>query len=166
MGGIEERNKNVPAPSKLNLLRQICSLTLECLAVVDGDVAFNPPEDPAHVSYTVLYRPSTRDRAIHIPVQRLQTIINNLGHTHIDIHKMDIESAEHAVIDDLLTSHVRARQILVECHHRFPQCWHCQNQGVRRTSQGNGLFPVRRFEQWRRVWMRARELYRKRSFTP
>jgi hypothetical protein len=50
------------------------------LAAVDGEISFNPPENPAHVSFTVLSRPSTRDQAVSLPVKRLQTIMNDLGH--------------------------------------------------------------------------------------
>ncbi len=90
------------------------------LAAVDGEVNFNPPENPNHVSHTILDRPATRDLAIRIPVKRLQTIMQELGHAHIDLLKMDIEGAEYAVLDDLLECGIRPRQILVEFHHRFP----------------------------------------------
>jgi FkbM family methyltransferase len=90
------------------------------LAAVDGEVPFNLPTNPHHVSYTILNRPSSCDRAIHFPVKRLRTIMNLLGHTRIDILKMDIEGAEYDVIDDLYVSSIRPTQILVEFHHRFP----------------------------------------------
>jgi FkbM family methyltransferase len=90
------------------------------LANVDGEIAFNPPENANHVSYTILDRPATCNRAIRFPVKKLQTIMDLLGHTHIEILKIDIEGAEYGVIQDLLKYNIRPEQILVEFHHRFP----------------------------------------------
>ncbi len=45
--------------------------------------------------------------------------MDELGHKHIDLLKLDIEGAEYDVIDDLLTHGVLPHQILVEFHHRF-----------------------------------------------
>ncbi len=90
------------------------------IAAFDGTVSFNPPENPDHVSHTVLDRPSTQTKAISVPVKRLRTIMQELGHTHIDILKMDIEGAEYDVIQDLYSSDIRPEQVLVEFHHRFP----------------------------------------------
>lgn len=89
------------------------------LADFDGEISFNPPENPDHVSHTILDRPATHTRAISVPVKRIYTIMNELGHDHIDLLKMDIEGAEYRVIDDVLNSKVRPKQILVEFHHRF-----------------------------------------------
>ncbi|MCH7903662.1 MAG: FkbM family methyltransferase [Armatimonadetes bacterium] len=89
------------------------------IADVDGDVTFSPPENPDHISHTILERPSTASRAITVPVKRLETIMREIGHEHIDLMKMDVEGAEYAVIDDLVESTVRPRQLLVEFHHRF-----------------------------------------------
>ena len=56
---------------------------------------------------------------IDVQMQRLQTAMATLGHSRIDILKMDIEAAEYDVIDDLLRSELEIGQILVEFHHRF-----------------------------------------------
>jgi hypothetical protein len=42
-----------------------------------------------------------------------------LGHSQLDVLKMDIEGAEYAVIDSLVSSGVRPRQLLVEFHHHL-----------------------------------------------
>lgn len=98
------------------------------IAAFDGEIAFYPPENDAHVSHTVLDRPATKDRAIHVPVKRLRTIMSDLGHTSLDILKMDIEGAEYDVIDDMLSSGILPRQVLIEFHHRFP------NVGLAKTT--------------------------------
>ena len=99
------------------------------LAAFDGDVSFNPPENAAHVSHTLLERPATKAQAISVPVRRLGTIMKELGHGHIDLLKMDIEGAEYDVIADIGASGIRPGQILVEFHHRFP------GAGVKRSQE-------------------------------
>lgn len=99
------------------------------IAAFDGNVSFNPPENPDHVSHTILDRPSTRTKAISVPVKTLSTIMRELGHSHIDIIKMDIEGAEYDVINDIYKSDIRPEQILVEFHHRFA------GVGVKKTKE-------------------------------
>ena len=55
--------------------------------------------------------------------------MESLSHNHIDILKMDIEGAEYDVIDDILSSNIAIKQILVEFHHRFP------NVGLKKTKE-------------------------------
>lgn len=90
------------------------------LADFDGTVRFRPPLNPANVSHTMLARPLTDEQAIDVPVRRLSTVMRQLGHGRIDLLKLDIEGAEYGVIDDLATTTIRPRQLLVEFHHRFP----------------------------------------------
>lgn len=45
--------------------------------------------------------------------------MQELGHDHIDILKMDIEGAEYPVLKDILESGIKIGQILVEYHHFF-----------------------------------------------
>jgi len=95
----------------------------------DGSARFNPPENPKHVSYTMLDRLSKASDSIEVKVHRLKTILNILGHQEIDILKMDIEGAEYAVIDDLIASDIEIHQLLVEFHHRF------ENTGISQTKR-------------------------------
>lgn len=114
------------------------------IANVDGNVSFRPPDDPTHISHTILDRPSTESRSITVPVKRLSTIMAELGHSRIDVLKMDIEGAEYAVLDDMEQKKIRPYQILVEFHDRFP------NVGIRKTKRairrlrkiGYGLFSI------------------------
>ncbi len=91
------------------------------VASYDGLATFSPPENPDHVSHTMLERASTREAAITVDVKRLATIMAELGHARIDVLKMDIEGAEYEVIRDLLDGPIRPDQVLVEFHHRFPE---------------------------------------------
>jgi len=99
------------------------------IANYDGHATFSPPDDPTHVSHTMLERPTTKGRSITVPVKRLSTIMKELGHSTIDLLKMDIEGAEYDVIKDIKSSGVRPRQLLIEFHHRFP------NVGIARTKE-------------------------------
>ena len=90
------------------------------VASIDGVVSFYPPENPDHVSHTIIDRPSTKSAAIAVSVKRVSTIMQELGHAHIDLLKMDIEGAEYDVIQDMYNSNIRPGQMLIEFHHRFP----------------------------------------------
>jgi FkbM family methyltransferase len=90
----------------------------------DGVVAFNPPKNAAHVSHSVL-DPSVSDQvtscgASQFEVRRLRTIVSDLGHSRIDVLKMDVEGAEYAVFDDLARDPIEIGQVLVEFHHGLP----------------------------------------------
>lgn len=87
----------------------------------DGSVAFYPPENSNFVSYSVFSRGSVTPPFVERPVSRLATIMKKLGHTKIDVLKMDIEGAEYEVLSDLLASGVPVRQLLVEFHHRWKE---------------------------------------------
>lgn len=90
------------------------------LADYDGSISFNPPENPEHVSHTILGRDETSKDSIDVKVKKLETILKELNHSHIDLLKMDIEGAEYQVIDSLIKSNIRPKQLLIEFHHRFP----------------------------------------------
>lgn len=102
------------------------------LAATDGQISFAEPADPGIRS---LYASSTEDTAgkglkKHVlPVRRLSTILQTLGHQRIDILKMDIEGAEYEVVEDIVNAQVPIAQVLVEFHHRF------SHVGIDRTRQ-------------------------------
>ena len=91
------------------------------IGACDRMATFFPPEDPDHVSYSIVNRIAPTGSAIQVQLLRLKTITEMLGHKEIDILKMDIEGAEYEVIDDLVnTTELRVRQVLVEFQHSFP----------------------------------------------
>ena len=93
----------------------------------DGTATFFPPENPNHISHTLIERRETSASAIQVEIRRLSTIMRDLDHQRIDVLKMDIEGAEYDVLDEILERGLPIRQILVEFHHRFP------GVGVERT---------------------------------
>jgi len=89
------------------------------LAARDGQALFHPPSNPAHVSHSLSQHPPFSERAIEVEVRRLPTLMKDLGHSQVDVLKLDIEGEEYPVITDLLEQQVDVRQLLVEFHHRF-----------------------------------------------
>ena len=87
------------------------------IADFDGVARFHAPKDPTHVSHTLLEAGNVGTGTVEVPVFRLRTIMDKLGHERIDILKMDIEGAEYGVLADLLGSGVPIAQILIEFHH-------------------------------------------------
>lgn len=87
------------------------------VAAKDGVTTFYPPLKSGNVSYTP-FNLSGAGEAVHLPVKRLKTIMEELGHDSIDVLKMDIEGFEYDVIEDMLASSIFPLQLLVEFHHR------------------------------------------------
>lgn len=85
----------------------------------DGTAQFFLPANPDHVSCSTFTSSHLSSRDIQVQVRRLPSLMRELGHDRVDLLKMDIEGSEYAVIDDLLASGLRPRQLLVEFHHRF-----------------------------------------------
>lgn len=138
LGLIEKYGMNVfafdPTPKSINWVKsqQIPNqfkLYEYGLADYDGSANFNPPENPDHVSHTLLEKPRNNTNAIPVQVRTLSSIMKEFGHTQIDVLKMDIEGAEYSVIENVLKSGVKIKQWLIEFHHRF------DNVGVNKTKQ-------------------------------
>lgn len=112
-----------PTPSALEWLRHQ-SLPAQFhvmpfgVAGFDGAAAFNMPLDPANPSFAYQGQYPTSLGAVTCQVRRLSTLMEMLGHTRIDLLKVDIEGAEYEVIDDLVASALSIQQLLVEFHHR------------------------------------------------
>jgi FkbM family methyltransferase len=102
------------------------------LASTDGEISFAEPADPG--IHSLFATPSEEKAGTglkqHVlPVHRLASIVQKLGHNKIDILKMDIEGAEYEVVEDIVASPVPVYQVLIEFHHRFPYI------GVNRTRE-------------------------------
>lgn len=69
------------------------------IAGYDGRALFHPPPVDNHVSYSVINNSQNPSQSVEAAVFRLETIMEMLGHSRVDILKMDIEGAEYDVID-------------------------------------------------------------------
>jgi FkbM family methyltransferase len=97
------------------------------LADFDGKAKFNPPENPEHISATMLSRPETSNLSYKVEVRSLKSIMAELGHKQINLLKMDIEGAEYQVIEHMRSKNIKPDQVLVGFHHHF------KNVGVKKT---------------------------------
>ena len=93
------------------------------VAANDGSLKFYPrlkkDGSKSNVMFTMIPEEETKNDSIEVPAYCLKTIVERLGHDRVDLLKMDIEGAEYEVLDGLLASPVKPRQLLVEFHHRF-----------------------------------------------
>jgi FkbM family methyltransferase len=96
------------------------------VAEYDGVCSWFAPGNPRHVSHSRVER-KAKTTAIQVPVRRITSIMHILGHSAIDLLKMDVEGAEYEILSDLIASRVPVNQLLVEFHHRWPEI------GVERT---------------------------------
>jgi FkbM family methyltransferase len=79
----------------------------------EADLRFYAPANRAHVSHSILNIQRTQQyfTAHCLP---LRAFMDQLGHDHVDLLKMDIEGAEGLVLDALLEDEVRPRILCVE----------------------------------------------------
>jgi len=83
------------------------------LADKDTDMKFFLPKNPAHVSCSVVNLQKT-DRYFTAPCLRLSSIMKEQGDSSIDLLKIDIEGAEYGVIEDMVSSGLLPRLLLIE----------------------------------------------------
>jgi len=83
-------------------------------------VHFHLPKNPNNVSGSIISHANVNSTdTIEVQMKSFKDITNELGHTKIDILKMDIEGAEYAVLEDILNSGIQIKQLLIEFHDRF-----------------------------------------------
>jgi len=92
------------------------------LAAQNGSQVFYSPENPDHVSHSLLGGREHGQSSIEVEFRTISTLAEMTGSSTIDLLKMDIEGAEYGVIQDIVTQKdVNIQQILVEFHHFFPE---------------------------------------------
>lgn len=74
---------------------------------------FFAPKDASHVSHSLTNLQQT-DTFIEVPVRRLSGVMKSLGHTSIDLLKIDIEGAEYRVLESILQDALSISVICVE----------------------------------------------------
>ncbi len=109
------------------------------LASFDGTAMFNPPENPKHISHTILDRPKTSAPAFEVQLRRVATIAEDLGHSVIDVLKLDIEGAEFDVLDDLQQGDLVINQMVIAFHHHFDSIPFTRTQAAVKQVEAMGL---------------------------
>jgi FkbM family methyltransferase len=79
----------------------------------EGTVKFYQPKDPGHVSHSIVNIQGTTDH-IEVPTRRLKSVLQDNGHSQIDLLKLDIEGAEIAVLKSILEDRLRIGVLCVE----------------------------------------------------
>jgi len=88
------------------------------LAASDGVARFvMRSQDPTAASYNKSDQTSGAAEVVELHVRRLATLMSDLGHTRVDVLKMDIEGSEYEVVEDLLKTDVRPSLMLIEFHY-------------------------------------------------
>ena len=88
----------------------------------NGEIKFFPPKNNAHVSHSIVSLPHSQhfdDFTIIVPCITLDSLMTKNNISSIDILKLDIEGAEHEVLDMVFKSLIRPTQILVEYDELF-----------------------------------------------
>lgn len=57
---------------------------------------------------------------IDAPAYTIHTMMEKLGHSQVDMLKIDVEGAEYLILEGLNAATSLPKQLLVEYHHRFP----------------------------------------------
>ena len=85
-----------------------------------GIKTFFLPKNKNHVSGSVVEVDTiSKTDAIDVSMKSFTDITRDLGHTEIDVLKLDIEGSEYKIIPTILNSDVVVKQILIEFHHRL-----------------------------------------------
>ena len=109
------------------------------IADFDGVTDFYLPPRPDFISHSLVQARQYSDRCIRVPVARLSTVMSQMGHTHIDVLKMDIEGAEYAVLADIVKAGIKVMQLAAEFHHRLSGVGTQKTRDILRVLNGSGI---------------------------
>jgi FkbM family methyltransferase len=84
----------------------------------DGITTFFTPQTKGFNSFSkVVDQTCGESSEIESETLRLASIMKRLGHTQVDLLKMDIEGFEYEVVDEIILSHTLPNCLLIEFHH-------------------------------------------------
>lgn len=79
-----------------------------------GMLRFYAPKDPAHVSHSIVNLQRTSDFFFEAECWSIPDAMRELGHSRIDLLKLDIEGAEYEVLGSILDSGIDVSAVCVE----------------------------------------------------
>lgn len=107
---------------------------------ISGIVKFHLPKNSDFVSGSQIYNSDLiTDETIDVQMKSFEDIVIDLGHTKIDILKMDIEGSEFMVLESILKSNTSIDQILIEFHERFFKDGKTRLKKAKAILQSNGF---------------------------
>jgi FkbM family methyltransferase len=81
----------------------------------DTSMRFYAPEDPAHVSHSITNLQQSNSY-FTAECRSVASLMSELGHSHLDLLKLDIEGAEYAVLASLRRDGISPAVICIEFH--------------------------------------------------
>jgi FkbM family methyltransferase len=85
------------------------------LAPVDGPLRMHRAEDPSHISLSAANVQLTRE-TVTVPGRSLTSLMDELGHSHVDLLKADLEGLEYDVLSPGLLERVGVRVLCFDVH--------------------------------------------------
>jgi FkbM family methyltransferase len=79
----------------------------------DRTMRFYAPENPAHVSHSIVNLQRTADY-FEADCQKLETVMRMLGHGELSLLKLDVEGAEYEILASILNGHIRPTVLCME----------------------------------------------------
>lgn len=79
-------------------------------------VLFSLPLNPFEGSFSIPQSYKSPEKEVTFECKKVSTLMRELGHTQLDILKIDIEGFEYGVIEDVLSNKLNIDQICVEFH--------------------------------------------------
>ena len=83
---------------------------------------FYKPSNNEYVSHSVVQHFTTSEEFINVEVKNLKTIMNEHGHTNIDLLKIDIEGCECDVLEQMIEEKIFPKYLSVD----FDLGWNCE----------------------------------------
>jgi FkbM family methyltransferase len=98
----------------------------------DGTLRMAPPK-PGDISWSAQYDGSA---TLEVPCKSIHTLMQQNGHTSIDLLKLDIEGCEYEVIDEILRQGIKVRQLCADFDYGYVP-------GVRRSQAIRAMLKLR-----------------------
>ena len=137
---------------------QLDKVTFVDIGVWDSKTTlkFYDPEREGYASHSV-YLFTDSKTYIEAPVDRLSSLMQTLGHSHIDLLKLEIEGAEYTVIDTIVDDNVDVKVILVEfdeVHNASDKRFHFRIKNACNKLKKAGYVLVHSSESMKRTFVR------------
>ncbi len=113
-----------PSETGINTMKNILPIeglkfSPVALSDLDGILKLYVPVNPEEGSYTKYVHRKGNIKTIEFPCRKISSLMNENGHSKIDILKLDIEGSEYGVLENILDDRIEIDQLCIEFHHFF-----------------------------------------------